>query len=71
MAFPCSGMEELITANNGIICRDFTIEALHESLKQIMDHTYNRQQLHDDIDNRFNIDKIATKYYNLYNSIVR
>ena len=70
VAFPCSGMEELITANNGIICRDFTIEALHEGLKQIMDHTYNRQQLQDDINNRFSIDKISAQYCQLYNSLV-
>ncbi len=70
VAFPCSGMEELVNSDNGVICRDFTAEALFDGLNQIVDRPVNRQELHDDIFNRFSIDRIATQYFHLYNSLI-
>lgn len=71
VAFPCSGMEELVNADNGVICRDFTAEALFDGLNQIVDRPVDRQALHDDIFNRFSIDRIATQYCDLYNSLIK
>lgn len=70
VAFPCSGMEELVNEENGVVCADFTSEALFEGLNKVFCRSYNRQKLHDDISHRFSIETIAGEYCRLYNSLV-
>ena len=64
-------MEELINGRNGIVCGDFSIEALRAGIDQIAGYEYDRQTLHKDISIRFGIEKIAADYCLLYNSLVR
>lgn len=71
VAFPCSGMEELISDRNGIVCDDFSVEALRRGLDRIVVGEYDRQSLHKDITSRFGIEKIASDYGLLYSSLVR
>lgn len=71
VAFPCSGMEELINDKNGIVCDDFSIEALRRGLERIVGCEYDRHSLHEDITSRFGIEKIAADYISLYSSLVR
>ncbi len=71
VAFPCSGMKELISDRNGIVCEDFSVEALRRGLDRIVGGKYDRQSLHKDITSRFDIEKIASDYGLLYSSLVR
>ncbi len=71
VAFPCSGMEELINDLNGVKCEDFSVDALYRALAQVMTRNYDRQVLHDDITNRFSIETIASKYQDLYVSLLK
>ncbi len=70
VAFPCSGMEELVNPQNGIVCKDFTTESLVEGLAEVTNKEYDTTILHNDIAQRFNSAVIANKYIDLYNSIL-
>lgn len=71
VAFPCSGTEELINGVNGVRCSDFTIKSLTEGISQALSRTYNRQTIRDDVVDRFNIDKIAKQYLDLYSQCIQ
>lgn len=70
VAFPCSGMEELINDNIGVKCESFSVQSLLNGLNIVSRRTYDRQALHNDIKQRFSIDTIASKYCDLYNSLI-
>lgn len=70
VAFPCSGMEELVNADNGIVCQDFSTESLVEGLREVTNKDYDTNILHNDIAQRFNSTVIANHYINLYNEIL-
>ena len=70
VAFPCSGMEELINEKNGVKCDNFSIQSLLNGLNLASCRSYDRQVLHNDIHERFSIDKIASKYRVLYDSLL-
>ena len=67
VAFPCSGTEELINEANGIRCQEFTEEALSDSIMAALATKYDRQAIREDVVERFDIDKIANQYIDLYN----
>lgn len=66
VAFPCGIIDELITPDNGIYCPDYTIESLAKCISTAMDCTYKRHAIRDDVVKRFNIDRIAKQYIDLY-----
>lgn len=70
VAFPCSGMEELVNQNNGVVCQDFTTESLVKGLHEVNNKNYDTSILHDDIAQRFNSTVIANNYIDLYNKIL-
>lgn len=70
IAFPCSGTEELITNENGIICDDFTVDALESAINQALNTHFDRDKVRDSVVSRFRYDLIAKKYIDLYNSIL-
>ena len=70
VAFPCSGMEELINADNGVVCQDFTTKSLVEGLREVTYKDYDTSILHNDIAQRLNSTVIANHYINLYNKIL-
>ena len=70
VAFPCSGMEELVNPQNGIVCKDFTTESLVKGLAEVTNKEYDTAILHNDIAQRFNSAVIAKNYIDLYNSIL-
>lgn len=69
VAFPCSGMEELINEKNGFMCKGFSSDALFHGLNAVLGHNYDRQRLHNDIASRFSITQIVKEYQCLYRSI--
>lgn len=70
VAFPCSGMEELVNPDNGVVCKDFTTESLIEGLREITQKEYDTNALHNDIAQRFDSNIIANHYIELYNKIL-
>lgn len=70
VAFPCSGMEELVNSDNGVVCKYFTSESLVEGLVEVTNKEYDTNILHSDIEQRFTSDIIAKNYIDLYNRIL-
>lgn len=66
VAFPVSGTKELINESNGIVCNDFTVEALSEGIKQLISRTYNPTYIRTDVLNRFSPSVIAKQYISYY-----
>lgn len=69
IAFPTGIVPDLINNQNGIICSDFTIEALAEGIRQAMEREYDREAIREDVICRFSYDKIARQYVELYNEL--
>lgn len=70
VATPCSGSHDLINKDNGVVCGDFTVEALIESIKLAMSRTYYPERIREDVINRFSYDKIAKQYLDLYHEVL-
>ncbi len=69
LAFPVSGTDELINPGNGIVCKEFNIEALKKGICQIMSCQYNGDEIRRDLLNRFSSMVIAQKYIDFYHSL--
>lgn len=70
IAFPCSGVPELINETNGIICKDFTIDALSKGIKQAINTNYNSKKIRENILSSFSYEVISKQYIKLYNEIL-
>lgn len=70
ISFPCSGAHDLINEQNGIVCSDFTVEALADGIRQAMEREYNREAIREDVICRFSYDKIARQYVELYKEVL-
>ena len=70
VAFPVSGTSELINEANGVVCHDFTIEALVEGIKTLMSRSYDAAAIRQAMTNRFSPTIIAQKYIDLYESLL-
>lgn len=66
VAFPCSGTKELISDNNGVICDDFTIDALIYGIKIAMSTTYDSTSIRTSVLSHFSYEYIAQQYIQLY-----
>ncbi len=69
VAFPCSGASDLINQENGVVCDDFTVEALVIGIKLAMSRSYSRDTIRKNLINRFSYDKIAKEYIELYKKV--
>ena len=70
ISFPCSGAADLINEENGVLCDDFTTEALKNGIRTALGKTYDRQQIRESVLARFSYDKIARQYIELYKSLL-
>lgn len=70
VAFPCSGSRDLINQCNGIVCEDFTVDALVNGIMLAMDRNYDGGKIREDVINRFSYQKIARQYLGLYEKIL-
>lgn len=70
IAFPCSGAKDLINDENGVVCEDFTIDALIKGISSAMNHNYNRDIIRQDLLKRFSYEIIAKQYMQLYESLM-
>lgn len=71
VAFPVSGTSELINEQNGVVCNDFTVEALQEGIMTLMSRNYDAAAIRQDMVNRFSPVSIAESYCCLYNDLLR
>ena len=70
VAFPCSGASDLINEDNGVVCEDFTADALANGIKTAMSREYDPKIIREDVINRFSYDKIAQQYIELYKKVL-
>lgn len=71
VVFPVSGTSELINEHNGVICSDYTVEALQEGIMTLMSRKYDAAAIRQDMINRFSPKTIAEKYCSLYNDLLQ
>lgn len=69
IAFPCSGAKDLINDKNGVICEDFTVDALVNGISTAMKHNYSGNFIRQNLLERFSYDIIAKQYIDLYMSL--
>lgn len=70
IAFPCSGIPDLMNTTIGVICSDFTVEALIQGIKIAMATKYDRNAIRKDVVSRFSYDIISKQYIDLYNHLL-
>lgn len=61
---------DLINDRNGVVCKDFTVEALIAGIRQAMTRQYDPAAIREDVTSRFAYEKIAREYLALYEWIV-
>ena len=71
IAFPCSGTRDLINDDNGIVCDDFTVEALEKGIEMAMKRTYDSNIIVEGLRNRFSYRQIGRQYLSLYQAILK
>lgn len=69
VAFPVSGTEELVNERNGVVCDDFTAEALRHGIETLMSRHYDSAEIRQDMVKRFPPNAIAQKYIDFYNDM--
>ena len=67
---PVSGSDDLINDFNGIRCNDFTSGAIAKGINIAMGKEYDREKIREDVVSRFNLEKIAKQYIQLYLSLL-
>jgi len=70
IAFPCSGIEDCVTDNTGVICNGFTVDDLHEGIVKASSKRFNGDNLRQHIASNFTFDIMYQKYCKLYNDIL-
>lgn len=70
VAFPVGVIPELINEANGVICGDFTVDALVDGIKQARKRKYSREELRKQACDRFDYKVISNQYLELYKSIL-
>lgn len=71
IAFPCSGVEDCIKDDTGVICGDFTIDALYEGIKKAQSKEYDREIIRNHVKKNFTFEMMAKRYRALYESILK
>ena len=71
IAFPCSGIPDLMNPRIGVTSNGFTKEALIEAIRAAMDTEYNHDEIRNDVVSRFSYDIIAKQYIDLYDRLLQ
>ena len=69
VAFPVGCAAEIINVQNGVVCSDFTLEALQAGITTLMSRSYDAAVIRQDMKNRFSPEKIAKQYCCLYGEL--
>lgn len=70
VAFPCSGVNDLLNEECGVVCEDFTVSALYNGIVKMMKKDVDSQKIREYISKNFASDVIASQYITLYQSIL-
>lgn len=70
IAFPVSGIEELINEKNGVICDGFTSDSLERGLRTAMNRNYSSEYIRQNIIDNFSPEVMAEKYIKFYGEII-
>lgn len=70
IAFPCSGIEDLVDTNNGVICADFTVEALIDGIKTALSRQYNHEEIRNYVLKYYSSEVITGKYLSVYHKVL-
>lgn len=70
VVFPVSGTSELVNEQNGVICDDFTSDALKKGIEILMSRQYDPMKIRQDVIKRFSPGFIAEQYIKLYKTIM-
>lgn len=70
IAYPCSGAHDLIRPLNGIVCSDFSTEALMDAITKAINKQYDHSKIRDYVVDNFSYSKIAKQYVELYKNIL-
>lgn len=71
VAFPCSGIADCLNEKTGVICKDFTEEALLEGIKKAITIKYDNNNIRKYCVSNFTFDLLAERYIQLYASILK
>lgn len=71
IAYPCSGAHDLIKPLNGIVCANFTTDALIDAIKIAMNKVYDCNEIRKYVVENFSYSKIAKQYVQLYEEILK
>jgi glycosyltransferase involved in cell wall biosynthesis len=71
VAFPVGIAKEIITDQNGILCFDFSVDAMIEGIRKVLLAKYEPNIIRQDIINQFSPEKICNDYVNVYNKLSR
>lgn len=67
---PVSGASDLINDNNGAISEDFSVDSIVDAIKRAVNTEYESLEIRNYVMSRFSPEIIASKYVDLYNSII-
>lgn len=68
---PVSGAEDLITKDNGIISKDFSVNSFANCISTALSRNYYSEQMRTDVICRFSSNTIVKKYIDLYESKIK
>lgn len=70
VSYPNSGAKDIVTAEDGVLCNEFSVEALVAALTEALSKEYDTMDLRNRVLTRFSPEKVAQCYINLYESIM-
>lgn len=70
IAFPVSGVDELVTDYNGIVCDDFTVESLGDAIKAILNRDYDPETIREHVLRHCSPEVISNQYIQLYKELL-
>ena len=71
IAFPCGIAPELINDKNGVMCDNYSVDALYLGIKKAISKSFNKEEIRKDVLARFSYDIIAKQYIDLYNEVLK
>lgn len=70
IAFPAGIAPEAITEHTGVLCSDFSVEALTHAIQRGLLLHYDSQHIRNHVLKNYSIEKVCSKYINLYTSLL-
>ena len=71
VAFPCSGIPDLINSKIGVMSDDFNAESLTKAIRKAMNTEYSHDVIRKEVVSRFSYGIIAKQYIALYNNVLQ